>query len=127
MQINFAPQLAVAQFGMEEGSSTPIPNREFGLVVNDTAEFRFFCSAARAVTLRSGPWDGGRVSADPAAMAWRGSVTERDGDGHIVAARMRFPEQCSYARVEVAGAAGGTAWSNPFAVPTDPGGDQSSY
>jgi molecular chaperone DnaK (HSP70) len=39
--------LAVAQFGMEEGSSTPIPNREFGLVVNDTAEFRFFCSAAR--------------------------------------------------------------------------------
>lgn len=39
--------LAVAQFGMEEGSSTLIPNREFGLVVNDTAEFRFFCSAAR--------------------------------------------------------------------------------
>jgi molecular chaperone DnaK (HSP70) len=39
--------LAVAQFGMEEGTSTLIPNREFGLVVNDTAEFRFFCSAAR--------------------------------------------------------------------------------
>ena len=39
--------LAVAQFGMEEGTSTPIPNREFGLIVNSTAEFRFFCSAAR--------------------------------------------------------------------------------
>jgi len=39
--------LAVAQFGMEEGTSTPVPNREFGLIVNDTAEFRFFCSATR--------------------------------------------------------------------------------
>ena len=39
--------LAVAQFGMEEGTSTLIPNREFGLIVNDTAEFRFFCSANR--------------------------------------------------------------------------------
>ena len=39
--------LAVAQFGMEEGTSTPIPNREFGLIVNETAEFRFFCSASR--------------------------------------------------------------------------------
>jgi hypothetical protein len=39
--------LTVAQFGMEEGTSTPIPNREFGLIVNDTAEFRFFGSASR--------------------------------------------------------------------------------
>jgi molecular chaperone DnaK (HSP70) len=39
--------LAVAQFGMEEGTSTRIPNREFGLIVNDPAEFRFFCSAVR--------------------------------------------------------------------------------
>jgi hypothetical protein len=39
--------LAVAQFGMEEGTSTPIPDREFGLIVGEPAEFRFFCSAAR--------------------------------------------------------------------------------
>ncbi len=39
--------LAVAQFGMEEGSSTPIPGREFGLIVGEPAEFRFFCSATR--------------------------------------------------------------------------------
>ena len=39
--------LTVAQFGMEEGTSTPIPNREFGLIVNQTAEFRFFCSPTR--------------------------------------------------------------------------------
>ena len=85
------------------------------------------CSGARAVTLRSGPWDGGRVNADPDVMTWRGRVTERDSDGAIVAATMRFPEQCSYARVEIEDFSGSTAWSNPFAVPTDPGGEDSSY
>ena len=39
--------LTVAQFGMEEGTSIAIPNREFGLAVDQPAEFRFFCSAAR--------------------------------------------------------------------------------
>jgi hypothetical protein len=39
--------LAVAQFGMEEGTATTIPDREFGLIVGEPAEFRFFCSAAR--------------------------------------------------------------------------------
>ena len=39
--------LAVAQFGMEEGTSTSIPGREFGLIVDEPAEFRFFCSAVR--------------------------------------------------------------------------------
>ncbi len=39
--------LAVAQFGMEEGTSLPIPDREFGLIVDQPAEFRFFCSATR--------------------------------------------------------------------------------
>jgi molecular chaperone DnaK (HSP70) len=38
---------SVAQFGMEEGTSIQMPEREFGLVVGDTAEFRFFGSAAR--------------------------------------------------------------------------------
>jgi molecular chaperone DnaK (HSP70) len=39
--------LAVAQFGMEEGTDTRIPDREFGLIVDEPAEFRFFCSASR--------------------------------------------------------------------------------
>ena len=39
--------LAVVPFGMEEGSEVTIPGREFGLVVGQTAEFRFFTSAAR--------------------------------------------------------------------------------
>lgn len=39
--------LSVAQFGMDEGTSVRIPNREFGLIVGEPAEFRFFCSARR--------------------------------------------------------------------------------
>jgi hypothetical protein len=38
---------SVAQFGMEEGSSAKMPEREFGLIVGETAEFRFFCSSER--------------------------------------------------------------------------------
>jgi molecular chaperone DnaK (HSP70) len=39
--------LAVVPFGMEEGTNARIPGREFGLVVGQAAEFRFFTSAAR--------------------------------------------------------------------------------
>jgi hypothetical protein len=39
--------LTVAPFGMEEGTNLVIPGREFGLVVGEAAEFRFFTSAAR--------------------------------------------------------------------------------
>ncbi|HZU24404.1 MAG TPA: Hsp70 family protein [Bryobacteraceae bacterium] len=39
--------LAVAPFGMEEGTSLNLPSREFGLVVGEPAEFRFFNSATR--------------------------------------------------------------------------------
>jgi hypothetical protein len=39
--------LTVVAFGMEEGSETRIPGREFGLVVGQPAEFRFFTSASR--------------------------------------------------------------------------------
>lgn len=39
--------LTVAPFGMEEGTSVSVPSREFGLTVDRTAEFRFFCSSTR--------------------------------------------------------------------------------
>lgn len=39
--------LAVAPFGMEEGTGLQIPSGEFGLVVGEPAEFRFFSSAVR--------------------------------------------------------------------------------
>jgi hypothetical protein len=39
--------LAVVPFGMEEGTEIRIPGREFGLIVGQAAEFRFFTSATR--------------------------------------------------------------------------------
>jgi len=39
--------LTVVPFGMEEGTEVRIPGREFGLIVGQPAEFRFFTSAAR--------------------------------------------------------------------------------
>jgi hypothetical protein len=39
--------LTVAPFGMEEGTDLRIPGREFGLVVGQPAEFRFFTSSSR--------------------------------------------------------------------------------
>jgi hypothetical protein len=39
--------LTVVPFGMEEGSDEKILNREFGLIVGQPAEFRFFTSATR--------------------------------------------------------------------------------
>jgi hypothetical protein len=39
--------LTVVQFGMEEGTDVRIAGREFGLVVGQSAEFRFFTSAVR--------------------------------------------------------------------------------
>jgi Hsp70 protein len=39
--------LCVVPFGMEEGTSASIPDREFGLVVGEPAEFRFLSSTVR--------------------------------------------------------------------------------
>ena len=39
--------LCVVPFGMEEGTEAQIPDREFGLVVGESAEFRFLSSSVR--------------------------------------------------------------------------------
>jgi molecular chaperone DnaK (HSP70) len=39
--------LTVAPFGMEEGTDLKFPNQEFGLIVGEPAEFRFFSSVTR--------------------------------------------------------------------------------
>jgi predicted metal-dependent phosphoesterase TrpH len=87
-----------------------------GIEVHGDGHVDVRTSAARAVTLRSGRWDGCRVNAHPLEMHWRGSVVERAGDGAILAARFDPPEFERWGRVEVIGADGGLAWSNPFRV-----------
>jgi hypothetical protein len=39
--------VCVAPFGMEEGSTTDLTGREFGVVVGQPMEFRFFASSVR--------------------------------------------------------------------------------
>ena len=39
--------LCVVPFGLEEGTTASIPNREFGLIVGEPAEFRFLSSTVR--------------------------------------------------------------------------------
>jgi hypothetical protein len=39
--------LCVVPFGMEEGTSTDVPSGEIGLVIGESATFRFFSSAVR--------------------------------------------------------------------------------
>jgi hypothetical protein len=39
--------LCVAPFGMEEGTTAEIPPQEFGLVVGEPTQFRFFSSSLR--------------------------------------------------------------------------------
>jgi hypothetical protein len=73
-------------------------------------------SPARAVTLRSGRWDGCRVNAGPLEMNWRGSAVERTADGLLTAVRFEPPEFERWGRVDVLGSDGGLAWSNAFPV-----------
>jgi hypothetical protein len=84
------------------------------------------CTPARAVTLRSGPWDGGRVNAGRGLMHWRGRVTEQTDDGLITACTLRFPELWRWGRVEVQAADGTTAWTNPMPLPLDTSGGSES-
>src|SRR6185369_2607014 len=39
--------LCVAPFGMEEGAEAEVADREFGLVIGESAEFRFLASSVR--------------------------------------------------------------------------------
>ena len=81
------------------------------------------CSPARPVTLRSGPWDGGRANADPRLMHWRGHghrAGRRRPDHRR--ARCAFPRLWRWGRVEVQAADGTTAWTNPMPLPLDTSG-----
>lgn len=85
------------------------------------------CSAARAVTLRAAPWEGGRINADPELASWRASALARDRDGWITRARMRLPERCGWGRIEILSPDGRLAWTNPLTLATDYGGEQSNW
>ena len=82
----------------------------------DGGEVEVRCSPAQSIFLRSGPWDGCGVSANPLAMHYRARVLERAANGGITAARFEAPEYWQWGRVEVVTAGGGRAWSNPITL-----------
>ena len=74
-------------------------------------------SPARSVRLRSGPWDGCAVNAEPGMGNWRGEARTLDGDALLTEAVFEYPEYWRWARVEVEDRSGRRAWSNPFLLP----------
>ena len=65
----FAPPvkaLCVVPFGMEEGTAVKLPDEELGLVVGETAEFRFF-AASDAQATRPGRWS---IPMRPSWRSW---------------------------------------------------------
>ncbi|GAB4510048.1 MAG: Hsp70 family protein [Haliangiales bacterium] len=78
----FAPPikaLCVAPFGMEEGTAVDLPGEELGLIVGETAEFRFFASTQRkqdAAGAVCDPDDDDLVELDPVE-----ATLEPFGDG----------------------------------------------
>ena len=82
------------------------------VVVGDGAiEVR--CDPCRSVTCVFGVSSGAAVHAGRLGYCYGGEIVETTSDGLITAARLALPETAPYARVEVADARGGRAWTNP--------------
>jgi hypothetical protein len=71
---------------------------------------------AESVRLLTGRSRGAAVNAGRLGYAYRGEVLETSTDGAITAARLTAPKQAPFGRLEVTGAAGGKAWTNPLWV-----------
>lgn len=72
------------------------------------------CSPASSVTLYSGRTKGARVNAGRLGYRHNGRVLEQAVDGALTAVRLERPRRSGYGRIEVAGALGGKAWTNPL-------------
>jgi hypothetical protein len=71
--------LCVAPQGMEEGTETELPGREFGLLVGEPVEFRFLGSSTRREDTVGGlidEWQEGEISELPSL------TTELPSEGH---------------------------------------------
>lgn len=74
------------------------------------------CSPAASVTLYTGRRRGARVNAGRLGYPNRADVLERSTDGLVTAVRLERPFRQPYGRVEVRGADGTRAWTNPLWV-----------
>ena len=72
------------------------------------------CSPAASVTMVAGPRKGARANAGRLGYPSNAEILERSDDGLITAVGLRRPRRTPYARIEVADARGGRAWTNPL-------------
>ena len=72
------------------------------------------CSPASSVTLFTGRRRGARANAGRLGYPHHARILATNDDGAITAARLERPPRAPYGRIEVAGAAGGRAWTNPL-------------
>jgi molecular chaperone DnaK (HSP70) len=81
--------LCVAPFGMEEGNEVELPGAEFGLVVGESAEFRFFGSSVRRDD-RPGVIVDGWSAGELEELAPLEAILEAEGEeGRAVPVRLR--------------------------------------
>jgi hypothetical protein len=72
------------------------------------------CSPAASVTLLAGRWRGARANAGRLGYPHKARILETNDEGAITAVRLERPPRAPYGRIEVAGAHGGRAWTNPL-------------
>ncbi len=99
--------------GRSYGSAGP---RLFDVAIEENAVV-VRSSPARSVRLRSGPWDGCAVNAEPGSGNWRGEARTLDADALLTEVVFEYPEYWRWARVEVEDRHGWRAWGNPFLLP----------
>jgi hypothetical protein len=82
--------ICVVPFGMEEGAEAEVPGAEFGLVVGESAQFRFFSSTTRRHDrLGSTVQDRGDGLAELAPVEASLPATRRIRAGTLVPVRLR--------------------------------------
>ena len=75
---------------------------------------RCSCDPCQSVRVVFGVSSGAAVNAGRLGYRYGGEILDATPDGLITAARLDLPETAPYARVEVADARGGRAWTNPL-------------
>jgi hypothetical protein len=81
--------LCVVPFGMEEGTEADVPARDFGLVVGEPAEFRFFGSSIRKDRLGEVVEDVGDELEELAPVEAQLPATSGSAEGTVVPVRLR--------------------------------------
>ncbi len=120
----FAPPLealCIAPFGMEEGSQADLPPYEFGVVVGEPVQFRFYASTVRrddVVGTRLEGWEEGELEQLPEIEITLSAEHHRAGDIVPVQLAARITEVGTL-QLEAVARSGGQRWKVEFDVRHD--------